>query len=113
MSIKRRGPGPSPRVEHLESRTLLTAPVLDPISAKTLPAGKSLIVPLTATDTDGNPLTYSVTSSSPAIAAEDPQRRPRHQAFGRGVRRHHPSAPARGRAHRRLADRGAGQFGFL
>ncbi len=56
-----------PRMEELEDRCLLAAPVLDPISNVTLPAGKSLIVPLTATDTDGNPLTYTFSSSNGTI----------------------------------------------
>ena len=52
------------RLESLEERQLLAAPVLDAIAAVSVPAHKSLIVPLTATDADGNPLTYSVSSPS-------------------------------------------------
>jgi cyclophilin family peptidyl-prolyl cis-trans isomerase len=54
-------------MEGLEDRCLLTAPVLDPISNVTLPANKSLILPLTATDADGNPLTYTFSSSNSII----------------------------------------------
>ena len=45
------------QLEALEERQLLAAPVLDPISAVSVPAHKSLLVPLTASDADGNPLT--------------------------------------------------------
>ena len=56
------------QLEALEERQLLAAPVLDPISAVSVPAHKSLLVPLTASDADGNPLTYSVTSSSGTVS---------------------------------------------
>jgi cyclophilin family peptidyl-prolyl cis-trans isomerase len=46
----------------------LTAPVIDPIGDVTIPAGKSLIVPITATSPTGQPLTYKVTSSTNGIA---------------------------------------------
>jgi cyclophilin family peptidyl-prolyl cis-trans isomerase len=69
MNSQRHRQSRSLRVESLESRILLTAPVLDPITSKSVPSGQSLIVPLTATDTDGNPLTYSVASSSTTIGA--------------------------------------------
>ena len=48
--------------------TGLAAPVIDPIGSVTIPAGKSLILPVTATSTSG-PLTYTVASSSHEIAA--------------------------------------------
>ena len=44
------------------------APVIDPIPNVTIPAGKSLIIPITATSTNGRALTYTVTSSTNAIA---------------------------------------------
>ena len=44
------------------------APVIDPIADVTIPAGKSLIVPVTATSSNGRPLTYTVTSSTNGIA---------------------------------------------
>jgi cyclophilin family peptidyl-prolyl cis-trans isomerase len=50
-------------VEGLEDRCLLAAPVIDPIANQQVPASKTLIVPVTATDTDGNPLTYTASSS--------------------------------------------------
>jgi peptidyl-prolyl cis-trans isomerase-like 1 len=55
---------------------LVGAPVIDPIPAATIPAGKSLIVPITASSTNGQPLTFTITSSTDAIAivphANDP-----------------------------------------
>lgn len=47
---------------------LAAAPVIDPIPTATIPAGKSLIVPITATVTNGRPLTFTVNSSTNAIA---------------------------------------------
>ena len=44
------------------------APVIDPIPNVTIPAGKSLIIPITATSTNGRALTYTVTGSTNAIA---------------------------------------------
>ena len=44
------------------------APVIDPIANVTIPAGKSLILPVTATSPTGQPLTYTVTSSTNGIA---------------------------------------------
>lgn len=41
-----------------------TAPVIDPIPNATIPAGKSLILPITATVTNGRALTYTITSST-------------------------------------------------
>jgi cyclophilin family peptidyl-prolyl cis-trans isomerase len=59
-----------PAVEGLEDRCLLAAPVVDPINFTPLnvPANKTLFVPVTATDTDGNPLTYTATSSNSQIS---------------------------------------------
>ena len=52
-------------LEMLEERTLLnSAPVLDVIAAQNVPAGKALILPITATDADGDSLTYTFTSSN-------------------------------------------------
>src|SRR5215469_6359489 len=44
------------------------APVINPINNVTVPAGKSLIVPITATVTNGRPLTYTITGSTNAMA---------------------------------------------
>jgi cyclophilin family peptidyl-prolyl cis-trans isomerase len=44
------------------------APVIDPIADVTIPAGKSLIVPVTATSSNGRSLAYTVTSSTNGIA---------------------------------------------
>jgi cyclophilin family peptidyl-prolyl cis-trans isomerase len=54
----------------LEQRCLLAAPVLDPVTNATVPGGKTLQIPLTGTDADGDPLAYSVTSSNPQITAQ-------------------------------------------
>ena len=40
------------------------APVIDHIANVTIPAGKSLIIPITATSPSGAPLTYTITSSN-------------------------------------------------
>jgi cyclophilin family peptidyl-prolyl cis-trans isomerase len=84
-------------LESLETRTLLTntAPVLDPIPAVAMVAPtattqlpKTIQVPLTATDADGNALTYTVTSSNsdivPIMHASDPFLKMTVQ-FGAGV----------------------------
>jgi cyclophilin family peptidyl-prolyl cis-trans isomerase len=52
----------------LLSSSGLGAPVIDPIANVTIPAGKSLIVPVTATSPTGQPLTYTVASSTNGIA---------------------------------------------
>jgi cyclophilin family peptidyl-prolyl cis-trans isomerase len=44
------------------------APVINPVANVIVPAGKSLIVPITATVTNGRPLTYTITGSTNAIA---------------------------------------------
>ncbi len=44
------------------------APVIDPIGNVIVPAGKSLIIPITATVTNGRPLTYTITGSTNAMA---------------------------------------------
>src|SRR5256885_10625493 len=54
----------------LEARSYFSAPVLDAISDRTVPAGKTIQVPLTATDADGNPLQYSVSSDNDVIVPE-------------------------------------------
>jgi cyclophilin family peptidyl-prolyl cis-trans isomerase len=46
----------------------LAAPTIDPLANVTIPAGKSLILPVTATSPSGRPLAYTVTSSTNAIA---------------------------------------------
>jgi cyclophilin family peptidyl-prolyl cis-trans isomerase len=62
----------APRVfiEALEERRLLAAPVIDAISLAQVPGGKTLIVPVTASDADGDALTYSVSSDNPNITAQ-------------------------------------------
>src|SRR5260370_35936544 len=51
-----------PVVEILEERCLLAAPVIDPIQVQlNLPAGKSLIVPISAADPAGGLISYTLT----------------------------------------------------
>jgi|GEM_PF-875044 len=42
---------------------------LDSISNQSVPAGKSLVIPLTASNSDGTPLSFTVTSSDPCVVA--------------------------------------------
>jgi cyclophilin family peptidyl-prolyl cis-trans isomerase len=44
------------------------APVINPVGNVTVPAGKSLIIPITATVTNGRALTYTITGSTNAMA---------------------------------------------
>ena len=83
-----------PIVEGLEDRCLLAAPVVDPITFTPLnvPAGKTLFVPVTATDTDGNPLTYTAMSSDPGITVTAQQPPPVPGPHGSRVWRHGLSA---------------------
>jgi hypothetical protein len=46
------------------------APVIDPIPNASIPATKTLIVPVTATSTNGRPLTYTATSSTKSFTVE-------------------------------------------
>jgi cyclophilin family peptidyl-prolyl cis-trans isomerase len=46
------------------------APVIDPIPNASLPAGKTLILPVTAASPNGRPLTFTATSSTNRITAE-------------------------------------------
>jgi cyclophilin family peptidyl-prolyl cis-trans isomerase len=46
------------------------APVIDPIGNVNVPAGKSLIIPVTASSPNGRPLTFTATSSTNRIAVE-------------------------------------------
>jgi cyclophilin family peptidyl-prolyl cis-trans isomerase len=66
-----------PLLERLEPRDVPAAPVIDPQAnvAPTIPAGKTLFIPITATDPQGEPLTFSVTSSNPGAvtATLEPQ----------------------------------------
>src|SRR6187200_929114 len=48
----------------------LAGPVIDAIPNASIPAGKSLTIPITATSTNGRPLTYTATSSTNRIAIE-------------------------------------------
>ena len=46
------------------------APVIDLIPSASIPAGKSLTIPITATSSNGRPLAYTVTSSTNRITVE-------------------------------------------
>src|SRR5436190_13832126 len=46
------------------------APVIDPISNASIPAGKSLLIPITASSPNGRPLTFTATSSTNRITVE-------------------------------------------
>lgn len=46
------------------------APIIDPISNASIPAGKSLIIPITATSPNGLPLTFSAASSTNRITVQ-------------------------------------------
>ncbi|HEY4416390.1 MAG TPA: peptidylprolyl isomerase [Verrucomicrobiae bacterium] len=46
---------------------LLATPVIDPINNATIPAGKSLIIPITATSPNGRPLAFTASSSTNRI----------------------------------------------
>jgi cyclophilin family peptidyl-prolyl cis-trans isomerase len=48
--------------------TAMTAPIIDPLGNVTIPAGKSLIIPVTATSPNGRPLTFTATSTTTGIA---------------------------------------------
>ena len=48
----------------------VAAPVIDPIPAASIPAGKTLILPVTATSPNGRPLTFTATSSAGGITIE-------------------------------------------
>ncbi len=53
----------------LEERLVMAAPVLDPIANAAVPAGKTLMIPLTAADADGDSLTYTVSGDNGEILA--------------------------------------------
>ena len=46
------------------------APVIDPIATASIPAGKTLMVPVTATSPNGRPLTFTASSSTNRITVE-------------------------------------------
>ena len=48
----------------------IAVPVIDPVPNASVPAGKSLTVPITASSSNGRPLTYTVTSSTNRITVE-------------------------------------------
>jgi cyclophilin family peptidyl-prolyl cis-trans isomerase len=50
--------------------SILGAPTIDPIPNASIPAGKSLIIPVTATSPNGLPLTFSATSSTNRITVQ-------------------------------------------
>ena len=52
------------------SFSLWAAPAIDPIPSASIPAGKSLIIPVTATSPNGLPLSFLATSSTNAITVQ-------------------------------------------
>lgn len=46
------------------------APIIDPLPNVSIPAGKSLTIPVTASSPNGRPLTYTITSSTNRITVE-------------------------------------------
>ncbi len=50
--------------------SITAAPMIDTIANVTIPAGKSLIIPVTATSPNGRPLTFTATSSTNRIIVE-------------------------------------------
>jgi cyclophilin family peptidyl-prolyl cis-trans isomerase len=48
----------------------MAVPVIDPIGNVSVPAGKSLIIPVTATSPNGRPLTFTATSSTNRIVVQ-------------------------------------------
>jgi uncharacterized repeat protein (TIGR01451 family) len=65
------------RLENLEPRHLLTGGLtLGTVPDQTLRAGAPLQIPLNAVDTGGHPVTFSVTSSNPAISTSLPTTNP-------------------------------------
>jgi cyclophilin family peptidyl-prolyl cis-trans isomerase len=54
----------------LGSLPALAGPVIDPIPSASIPAGKSLIIPVTAASSNGRPLTFTATSSTNKITVE-------------------------------------------
>jgi cyclophilin family peptidyl-prolyl cis-trans isomerase len=49
---------------------VFAAPVIDPVGNASVPDGKSLIIPVTATSPNGRPLTFTATSSTNRITVE-------------------------------------------
>ncbi len=57
-----------PSVESLEDRTLLSTTTIDPLQVPlNLPVGKSLIVPVSGSNSAGGPVSYSVSTNDPHI----------------------------------------------
>ena len=54
----------------LLSVSVNAAPVIDLIPSASVPAGKSLTIPITATSSNGRPLTYTITSSTNLVTVE-------------------------------------------
>jgi len=54
----------------LSLQLVAAAPVIDPLPNVNVPAGKSLTIPITATSPNGQPLSYTITSSTSLITIE-------------------------------------------
>ena len=60
---------PSVLVALILGLNAVAAPMIDALNNVTIPAGKSLIIPVTAISTNGRPLTFTAASSTNGIAA--------------------------------------------
>jgi cyclophilin family peptidyl-prolyl cis-trans isomerase len=69
MRVSRRTRRLSLSVAQLEQRLVMAAPALDPIANVQLPAAKTLMIPITASDADGDPLTYTVEGNNGDVLA--------------------------------------------
>lgn len=75
-----------PRVEILEGRQLLAAPVIEPIGSVVVPGGKSLFVPIRGSDADGDPISYVASSNVEGVQVDvragNPSLRMTVESFG-------------------------------
>lgn len=69
MRFSRRVRNLSFSVNELEKRLVMASPVMNPIANVQVPATKTLMVPVSSTDADGDALTYTVTSDNAQVQA--------------------------------------------
>ncbi len=68
--VRRRQRSGIAKLEWLEGRQLLAAPDISAIANVSVPAGKTLFVPVAGSDADGDAITYSVSSSNSEVTAQ-------------------------------------------